>query len=43
MLERFTDFEVGDEVYVRSWEDMEAEYGIDEEDGAILCAYAFKF
>ena len=38
MTER--NFKVGDKVRIRSWEDMESEFGLDEQ-GNIDCRYLF--
>ena len=44
LLERFTDFKVGDVVRIRSWEDMENEYGLKKDsygEKTIPCLYSF--
>ena len=40
MAERYTDFKKGDIVRIRSWEDMENEFGV-EDYGAIMCKFHF--
>ena len=40
MTERYTDFKKGDIVRIRSWEDMEAEFGVTS-DGNIPCKFTF--